>query len=200
MDPNNIFALEFIIPSSTIGGGFVVLDDINLTGQVYPAEDFEGVKILRRTDRYPGNHTDGDVIYNGVAETYTDLDVATGNTYYYAGFTYDDLGNYSEFSQDAAWQNLPTNLDDKFIDKSLLVYPNPVKSFVNIKFTSLSIGNTSVHLENISGSKVMDLVTNLTAGGTYEVSLDVKDIPAGVYFIRMISNGTSVSKKIIINE
>ena len=45
----------------------------------------------------------------------------------------------------------------------------------------------------------MDLVTNLTAGGTYEVSLDVKDIPAGVYFIRMISNGTSVSK-IIINE
>ncbi|HOG05417.1 MAG TPA: metallophosphoesterase [Paludibacter sp.] len=200
MDPNNIFALEFIIPSSTIGGGFVVLDDINFTGQVYPAEDFEGVKILRRTDRYPGNHTDGDVIYNGVAETYTDLDVTTGNTYYYAGFTYDDLGNYSEFSQDAAWQNLPTNLDDKFIDKSLLVYPNPVKSFVNIKFTSLSIGNTSVHLENISGSKVMDLVTNLTAGGTYEVSLDVKDIPAGVYFIRMISNGTSVSKKIIINE
>ena len=51
--PIIFFALEFIIPSSTIGGGFVVLDDINLTGQVYPAEDFEGVKILRRTDRYP---------------------------------------------------------------------------------------------------------------------------------------------------
>ena len=200
MDPSNIFAVEFIVPSGTIGSGFVEIDNINFTGQIYPAPDYEGTKILRRTDRFPSNHTDGDVIYNGIDETYIDSDISIGTTYFYAGFTYDDLNNYSDFNPSASWQHFYTNLRDKFIDESLQVFPNPVKSSAIIKFIGSSSGNTSLYLENITGSKVMDLVTNHTSGGNYEIVINTADLPTGVYFVIMNSDGTSVSKKILINK
>jgi len=57
--------------------------------------DFEGVKILRKQGNYPLNILDGDLIYEGTAESYTDSSVSEGPVYYYTAFAFDGALNYS---------------------------------------------------------------------------------------------------------
>jgi hypothetical protein len=62
---------------------------------VNPADaDFAGVRVLRRTDRYPAAAADGDLVYDGTAQSSTQFPLDTG-TYYYGAFSYDARGNYS---------------------------------------------------------------------------------------------------------
>ncbi len=60
-----------------------------------PADaDFAGVKVLRRTDRFPTAVDDGQVVYQGVATGCAETAFAVG-TYYYAAFSFDAVPNYS---------------------------------------------------------------------------------------------------------
>ena len=60
-----------------------------------PDADFNGVLIVRKLGFYPVNRNDGVAVYNGRGESFADSDLVSGTSYYYAAFTYDDLGNYS---------------------------------------------------------------------------------------------------------
>jgi len=66
-----------------------------------PDADLAAVVVRRKTDRYPADHTDGDLIYQdtsptpGQAVSYTDTGLANGTTYYYAVFSRDAAGNWN---------------------------------------------------------------------------------------------------------
>jgi len=68
---------------------------IRLTWENPSDPDWIGTRILRKTDGYPLNETDGTVVYDGTGETYTDTGLMNGNTYYYGAFACYDGGNYS---------------------------------------------------------------------------------------------------------
>ena len=57
--------------------------------------DFAGVKILRKTDSYPGHSADGTVVYNSTGTSYTNTGLTNGTIYYYTAFAYDEVPNYS---------------------------------------------------------------------------------------------------------
>ncbi|MCL6472677.1 MAG: hypothetical protein K6T91_07700, partial [Firmicutes bacterium] len=60
------------------------------------------VTVLRKTDSYPANHTDGTVVYDntapesGASISTTDTALSNGTTYYYAVFTKDAYGNWND--------------------------------------------------------------------------------------------------------
>ena len=58
--------------------------------------DFLGTKIMRRTDRYPLNSSDGILIYAGQDSSIIDEVLADTVTYLYSIFTYDPSGNYGQ--------------------------------------------------------------------------------------------------------
>lgn len=76
--------------TATPGDGLIVLQWSN------PIEsDSAGVRIIRRTDRYPLGPGDGDLVYAGTLTAITDSGLQNGITYYYGAYAYDTAGNYS---------------------------------------------------------------------------------------------------------
>lgn len=75
---------------ATAGNGQVVLVWTNPTD-----EDLAAIKILRKTGTPPTLPTDGTLVYEGLATTYTDTGLVNGETYFYAAFSLDAKGNYA---------------------------------------------------------------------------------------------------------
>ena len=87
--------IHFIIPSASACTGSIALADIRLGGEVFPAPDYAGTIIVRKQDAAPVSITDGTIVYEGNAETFTDKALDVTKPYRYAAFAYDDLYNYS---------------------------------------------------------------------------------------------------------
>ena len=61
-----------------------------------PDEDssFVGVRIVRKTESAPTGLSDGTMVYEGTALTYTDTGLTAGTTYYYRAFAYNAKKKY----------------------------------------------------------------------------------------------------------
>ena len=91
-----------VSPSSAAAGSFW-LDDIQLSGQISPAKDFQETVIIRNDNDFALSPTDGVEIYRGNGETCVDNTASLSKTYYYAAFAADDRGNWSEPDASAQW-------------------------------------------------------------------------------------------------
>lgn len=80
-----------VIDFKAEGGNGVV----HLSWTLPPDSDLAGVMIRRRTDAYPKNKTDGDLIFSGRGSSLDDTGVINGTTYYYAAFAFDYHDNFS---------------------------------------------------------------------------------------------------------
>ncbi|WP_291125685.1 YCF48-related protein [Flavobacterium sp. UBA6031] len=86
------------------------------------------------------------------------------------GWISGDYGEIAHYSNNTGIQNPLSN------DKSESVYPNPVIDFINIKGES-AISNAKIY--DISGNCVLD---KLLENGN---KIDVRKLPAGIYFIKL---------------
>ncbi len=89
------------------GNGKIVLSWTN------PVDtDFKGVMVRYRTDKWPTDYNDGQLVCNmegvrGDSVTFTHVPVQNGMTCYYSAFTYDSSGNYSHTAHVSATAHLP---------------------------------------------------------------------------------------------
>lgn len=82
------------------------LDDLHLSGDIYPAPDYAQTVIVRKDNAFPTSPTDGTEIYRGKAETCPDPTAVVGEVYYYAAFAADDRGNWSAADAGAQWKSV----------------------------------------------------------------------------------------------
>ncbi len=59
-------------------------------------EDFVRTIVVRKEGSYPNSSSDGQTIYEGRGETFTDTNVVNGTTYYYALYSYNHSKTYSD--------------------------------------------------------------------------------------------------------
>lgn len=121
------------------------------------------------------------------AYSFNDNSPSTANTNYYRLKQVDIDGNfdYSEI------ENILIEMSEEI---SIMVYPNPVKDFLNVK---LEGGNGIKHLILVdnSGSYVMDASP---ANNAYEAQIDMQTLPDGLYFLNVkTANGLQKSEKIL---
>jgi len=77
------------------------------------------------------------------------------------------------------------------------VYPNPAKDKLNIECNLKQNTLVQVEVLDIQGKqiKAQDFTMNK---GENQVSLDLSDVQKGIYFVRMTSDGESLSQKLVV--
>lgn len=83
----------------------------------------------------------------------------------------------------------------------LNTYPNPAADLVNIAFESTTSGQTTVGLYGLDGKLIMMAFQGVTEmGQSHEVRLDVKDVPEGIYLVRMFGESMNETRKLVISR
>ncbi|MDD2714438.1 MAG: C25 family cysteine peptidase [Candidatus Wallbacteria bacterium] len=139
--------------------------------------DFSGVKIIRKPDSAPAGMDDGEELFSGPVDNFTNGGLSNGRTYYYRLFTYDLYGNYSAGVSVAVVpvDNVPPEVPTNFVaasgvDRVSLSWVNPVRDFEGIKILRKTVTPPSGYDDGdvvYSGWGVSYPDTGLTAGTMY---------------------------------
>ena len=86
------------------------------------------------------------------------------------------------------------------------VYPNPTNSVVNIQFTNLNLQITEIHIFDAYG-KLVDVVEKGSApslqkgaNGSSTAQLDLSPLAPGVYFIKAVADGKTISVRKVVKQ
>ena len=108
-------------------------------------DNFDQVEILRKAGTIPANPTDGTLVYQGIGQSFIDLNFIPGNTYYYTAFVRSLSGNYSSgaitFAFVPANDPIPDDPipddptpDDPIISDPFLNFPEVLLSDLEVDF------------------------------------------------------------------
>jgi choice-of-anchor B domain-containing protein len=77
-------------------------------------------------------------------------------------------------------------------------YPNPFNPTTAIGFSLLAVGEVTLKIYNVLGQEVATLLNNETMEeGEHEVEFDASNLPSGVYFYTIQTEGLTISRKLI---
>jgi hypothetical protein len=82
------------------------------------------------------------------------------------------------------------------IENSLAIYPNPVKTNLNVSFTTIN-SDVSVSIFNVNG-QVIFTEQNVNYTGQYKKALDLGGNAKGIYFLKIITDKQVVTRKIVL--
>ena len=79
------------------------------------------------------------------------------------------------------------------------IYPNPANSMVNLEFNATQAGQAQIRFIDQMGRVAQTYYQTTTAGNNL-MNLDINAVPAGVYFVQMISNEQTITKRLVISH
>ncbi|NTW32020.1 MAG: T9SS type A sorting domain-containing protein [Bacteroidetes bacterium] len=170
----------------------------NLIWSYYEGFTFPSYKIYR------GTNSTGLTLLTTLASTlnsFTDLNPPNnGNVYYQIEAVNPNpcspsKSNYNSTRSNIAETNPGTNAGIGIIEpeKQIMIYPNPAFDHVIIDFPAFSKNNkTILELFNLNGA----LLNSIEIKGNLS-KLNISELPAGVYFIKVTDNKTVIVKKIV---
>ena len=77
-------------------------------------------------------------------------------------------------------------------------FPNPFNPTTNISFSLPETGNVTIKVYNTLGAEIKTLLSESMAAGNHVVAFDATNLPSGIYFYSMNSNGFSMTKKMLL--
>ena len=80
---------------------------------------------------------------------------------------------------------------------NLNIFPNPGSDFVNLEYQLNDSKYLSADLYHLSGRKIKHLFGRKHLAGTHNVKIDISDLPAGVYIVRIFSDEQSICTSLI---
>jgi hypothetical protein len=78
--------------------------------------------------------------------------------------------------------------------------PNPASSSTLVDYTIPTEAMVTLDLYNIIGERVVTIVSEIQKQGEYQLPLNTSSLPAGTYFLRLESNGTVCSERILVSK
>ena len=150
--------------------------------------DFSGVRVVRRTDRFPEHPADGIVVGEGIFEAVKDEDLIEGQTYYYGVWTFNKNKHFSrgKFVSGTPYDRiLPSGVN--FASGTQRILPGVERSdiatliynFVE-RSGSLTFDSSGSGLHGMLGSEVVE--SNFWEGTPTAAVGTTRYIPVGVNF------------------
>lgn len=130
--------------------------------------------------------------------------------YYYRVTTVDDdfesaVSNEVNCSSNSMWKTNDATNNEKMIYEYNLAnnYPNPFNPVTIIKYSISNIAadfsqRVVIKVYNILGMEVKILVNEVKQPGNYEVKFDATNLPSGIYFYTIKTEGFTDTKKMIL--
>jgi hypothetical protein len=113
-------------------------------------------------------------------------------------FTFNATGAYDLFlAQLAEGTGVADEMD---MVPGFSIFPNPCSGAVHLRYLIRDSGYLISDLLGISGNKIRELVRQEISPGEYEMEIDVSDLPAGIYFLRLRVGKETVVKKLVKME
>jgi hypothetical protein len=78
---------------------------------------------------------------------------------------------------------------------SLVITPNPVARFATVRYSMPKAGFVTLDVYDVTGRTV--LAQTLTAGRTGTATLDLRKLKAGVYIVKVTTEGFSTTQKLV---
>jgi hypothetical protein len=83
---------------------------------------------------------------------------------------------------------------------SLNIYPNPMKDNATIDITLANSDKVSIIVYNMLGETVKTIDAGTLSAGSHSIQMNASTLDAGVYFVKVISGQSSVSKKVVLEK
>lgn len=81
---------------------------------------------------------------------------------------------------------------------SIKVFPNPLSSVANMEYSIRKKGKVIITVSDGAGKEVATLADEEKTEGSYSLKFQAGNLPVGVYFVRIASNGFNNNLKILI--
>ena len=164
---------------------------------------FDQAIVRRSSESFPQTPFDGELIYEGGDQQFTDRNVVPNQTIYYTVFARTGCGEYSEPDSESQISVVvpSVGVDDEQLPKKALLlssYPNPFNATTLIKYTVPEAGKISLAVYNISGQKVAELYAGHREAGEYSIVWGGPSHSSGVYFAQLQSDVGSRAIKLIL--
>jgi hypothetical protein len=75
--------------------------------------------------------------------------------------------------------------------------PNPSNGVASLQFDLLNPSDVAISVLDVSGKEVQNTQMNQLTAGTHDVTLESTKWNSGVYFVTIVSNGTTMTKKFV---
>jgi Zn-dependent metalloprotease len=82
-------------------------------------------------------------------------------------------------------------------EKEFTVYPNPFSSTVQVEFELEEEASVTLGIYSLLMQPVVNVTEQRYAAGQHRLTYDLKELPAGVYFVNLRAGDRSITKKIV---
>ncbi|RCW90763.1 Ig-like domain-containing protein [Winogradskyella arenosi] len=94
---------------------------------------------------------------------------------------------------------LPEDEEDEQVELTFEMYPNPASDYVNVKISGL-LNVSVINIYEVTGKLVQQVrVTNEPLSLTVTKQIEVSGLQSGVYFIKLVDQERSMTKKLIVD-
>lgn len=80
------------------------------------------------------------------------------------------------------------------------IYPNPSSDIAHLHFTIHDSQFTDIELFTVEGRKIRDLANGIMIPGTHDIRVDVSDLPAGIYYVRIQTGDVIDGVKLVVMD
>ncbi|MBS1493602.1 MAG: T9SS type A sorting domain-containing protein [Bacteroidetes bacterium] len=77
-------------------------------------------------------------------------------------------------------------------------YPNPFNPETTIKFDLTKSGYISLKVYDMTGKEVQNLFNGVKEAGSYQLKFDGASLNSGIYFYKLMTNGTTITKSMVL--
>ena len=124
---------------------------------------------------------------SGSEYNYKDLHLPVNTVYVYYRLRQEDLDGHKSYS--------PIRRVKLDPDNQWMVYPNPAQTTCVLSFPAAPFLSAAVSLRDLNGRQLWGLADWQPAT---DLSIDVQNIPAGVYLLRVQTESNSYSRRILV--
>ncbi|MBA3704511.1 MAG: T9SS type A sorting domain-containing protein, partial [Bacteroidetes bacterium] len=89
--------------------------------------------------------------------------------------------------------------NNNMLEGAITIFPNPVNDNINISLAFDREENVTIELVDVLGRTLLSLPPESYSSGYHQLTIPVTDYAPGIYYLRLNSQNSYVTKKIVVN-